>query len=329
MKGRLFAATGTIAAGAVAVAGGAYLREIRAARRRIEDERRMVDSIEFALSGDGPSVLVIHGAGGGFDQGLDIGRAYLDGSYRIVAPSRFGYLGTPLPADASPEAQADVYVRLLDALKVDTVPVIGVSAGAPSAMQFVVRHPERCSALVLIVPMAWQPERAPVRTLPPAVAAIVNTLLRSDFLFWTAMKVAHSMLLESILGVPLPVYRSATREERFAVDEMMRSILPVSRRAAGLANETVVASTLTRYPLESSHVPALVISARDCLYGTYESARYTAEQIPGAKFIGFETGGHLLVGHETEVRTHVTHFLEERLIATTTVADRELSIIDA
>lgn len=300
-----------LAAGAAAAAYAAYRKEIDAAKQRIESGKQVIDSIEFAESGDGPPVLVLHGAGGGFDQGLALGRAFLGNDYRIIAPSRFGYLGTPLPADASPEAQADAYVRLLDALQIESVPVVGVSAGGPSALQFCLRHPERCSALALIVPMTYAPNRTPVRTLSPLFQVVLSTILESDFFFWTAMKVAHATLVKSILGTPIEVYRGATIDERRAVDEMLRSILPISRRAAGLANEAAVASALTRYPIEEIRVPTLLISAEDDLYGTYENSLYTAGQIPQAKLVTFPSGGHLLVGHEAEVRAEVRSLLEE------------------
>ena len=79
---------------------------------------------------------MVHGSGGGYDQGLDFGEPLASKGLRIIAVSRFGYLGTPLPADASAAAQADAYACLLDALKIRRAPVIGASAGAPSAMQF-------------------------------------------------------------------------------------------------------------------------------------------------------------------------------------------------
>jgi 2-hydroxy-6-oxonona-2,4-dienedioate hydrolase len=114
---------GACAAGASALTYAAYRKDLDAARKRIETEGQLIDTphgpIEFAEAGDGPAVLLIHGAGGGFDQGLALGAAFLGDGYRIVAPSRFGYLGTPLPADASPAAQADAHLRLLDALQLE------------------------------------------------------------------------------------------------------------------------------------------------------------------------------------------------------------------
>jgi hypothetical protein len=58
-------------------------------------------------------VLVVHGAGGGFDQGLHFGAPLAAKGFQVIAMSRFGYLRTPLPAEASAAAQADGHVCLL------------------------------------------------------------------------------------------------------------------------------------------------------------------------------------------------------------------------
>lgn len=313
-----------LATGATALAYAAYRKDINEAKKRIEAGRQVLETehgpIEFAAWGDGPAVLIIHGAGGGFDQGLDLGRVFVGDHHRLIAPSRFGYLGTPLPDDASPEAQADAHLRVLDQLRVERVPVVGVSAGAPSAMQLCLRHPERCSLLVLIVPLAYTPLREPAAAPSPFFQRVLNTMAASDFLYWTAMHVARLMLVKTILGTPVEVFRNATNDQRKDVDRMLRSMLPMSRRVTGIANDGIVASNLTRYALETMHVPTLVISAADDLYGTYESGLYTAEQIHDGEFVGFPTGGHLLLGHDEEVRSHVTAFLKQRLEAQTAMA---------
>ncbi len=48
----------------------------------------------------------------------------------------------------------------------------------------------------------------------------------------------------------------------------------------------------------------------DCLFGTYDGARYSAEHIPGARLISFPTGGHLWVGHHEEILAEVAAFLK-------------------
>ena len=62
-------------------------------------------------------------------------------------------------------------------------------------------------------------------------------------------------------------------------------------------------------PLESIRAPTLVISTRDDGYGTYASAQYTASRIAGAKFIGFDEGGHTWVGHDDEVQAEIVKLL--------------------
>ena len=53
----------------------------------------------------------------------------VEGGYRLLTPDRPGYLGTLLANNGSPEAQADLAAALLDALAIDTVAVVGNSAG--------------------------------------------------------------------------------------------------------------------------------------------------------------------------------------------------------
>lgn len=205
--------------------------------------------------------------------------------------------------------QADAHLRLLDALQLDRVPVIGVSAGAPSAMQLCLKHPERCSSLMLIVPLAYAPQRAATGAPSPFFETVLHAIAASDVLFWTATKVARMTLLKTILGTPVPNYRNASAEERRNVDQMLRCILPISRRTSGIWNDSIVSANLTRYRLENIRVPALVISAADDLYGTYDSGFYTAEEIDDGTFVGFATGGHLLLGHQAEVQSAIRKFL--------------------
>jgi pimeloyl-ACP methyl ester carboxylesterase len=91
---------------------------------------------------------------------------------------------------------------------------------------------------------------------------------------------------------------------------MLQRLLPVTPRRVGLVNDAAVVSTLPRYELERIRAPTLVISVADDRYGTYEPARYTAEHIPGARFVGYATGGHLWVGHHREALAEVAAFLK-------------------
>jgi pimeloyl-ACP methyl ester carboxylesterase len=84
----------------------------------------------------------------------------------------------------------------------------------------------------------------------------------------------------------------------------------VSSRRLGLLNDASIVSSLPRYELERIAAPTLIMSFADDLYGTYDGARYSAERIPRARFVGYPTGGHLWVGHQSEVMAEIARFLK-------------------
>ena len=238
-----------LAVGAVAAAAGfswlaaSYRAELSAATARINVGSSVAQTrcglIEFTDRGSGPAVLVVHGAGGGFDQGADFAEELSGAGFRVIAMSRFGYLRTPLPPDASAQAQADTHACLLDALQISSAAIIGVSAGAPSSLQFALRHPERCTALALLVPAAYvpRPDDAPSMRTPAATPVLFDTALRLDFLFWLATKVAPKTMMAAILATSPDVIADASPEEQARADRILNRILPVSLRRLGLMND--------------------------------------------------------------------------------------------
>ena len=267
--------------------------------------------IEVQQAGTGVPLLVVHGSGGGHDQGMAFAGTLAQHGIRVIAMSRFGYLRTPMPADASAAAQADAHVCLLDALGIQRAAVMGGSAGAPSVLEMAIRHPDRVSALILLVPLAYKPQTQ-VGSAPPMPAwlrEVIQRLVGSDFVFWTALHVARDQLIKVVLGTPPELLKTASQHERERVASMLDNILPVSSRYAGMTHDSAVGQHLAPAPLESLHLPTLVISARDDRYGTYAGAQYTANGITGAKFLGCQQGGHLWVGHEDEVTAEVVKLL--------------------
>jgi pimeloyl-ACP methyl ester carboxylesterase len=305
---------------AAGLAGAVWIRyqgEIRRERKRVSTGSQIAETprgpIEYASVGFGPPVLLVHGAGGGYDQGLLLGQPLAAKGFHVFAMSRFGYLGTPLPGDASAAAQADAHASLLDTLGIERAAIVGVSAGAPSAMQFALRHADRTSALALLVPLAYAPRAndALPRRIPPGTRSILESALNRDFLFWAAIRLAPSVAIRAILGTPPDVVRKAGAAEKARVAEFLKLILPVTSRRAGLLNDAAIATALPRYELEKIAVPTLAISVKDDLYGTYEGARYTAKNVPGARFKGYRSGGHLLVGHNAEALAEIAAFIKE------------------
>jgi 2-hydroxy-6-oxonona-2,4-dienedioate hydrolase len=290
-------------------------RELNAAHVRAAHGGVLIDTscgpIEYQEAGTGVPLLAVHGSGGGHDQGMAFARPLAQHGIRVIAMSRFGYLRTPMPADASAGAQADAHVCLLDALGIQQSAVVGGSAGAPSALQMAIRHPDRVSALVLLVPLAYKPPTQ-ADSAPPMPAWVERTMMRligSDFLFWAALHVARDQVIKVVLATPPELLATASPQERSRIESMLDNILPVSERAAGLVSDTAVGKHLTASPLQAVRAPTLLISARDDRYGTFATAEYTASRIAGAKFVGFDHGGHTWVGHDDEVMAEIARLL--------------------
>lgn len=301
--------------GAALVVRSRYERDLARAAERAAQGSVIVAThcgpIELQQAGQGLPLLVIHGSGGGHDQGMASARALIRHGMRVIAMSRFGYLRTPRPADASPEAQADAHICLLDALGIGQAAVMGISAGGPSAMQTAIRHPGRVSALVLLVPLAWKPGSVADSASPVSddKDAWLLRLLGSDFLFWSGLHVARDAIVRHVLATPPELVAAASQAERARIDDLAERILPVSARAAGLRDDTRLGKKLGPYALESVRAPTLVISARDDGFGTYAAAAYTASRIPGARFVGFDTGGHLLVERDAAARAAIVELV--------------------
>jgi pimeloyl-ACP methyl ester carboxylesterase len=288
-----------------------YSNDIDRARSAVANGARVANTaagpIEYAERGEGTPLLSIHGAGGGWDQGLTNVADLVGSGFRVIAPSRFGYLGTPIPADTSPAAQADAHVALLSELDINEAVVVGVSAGARSAVELALRHPDRVSALVLIVPGTYAPE-SPVMVEGSRGSEFVFWLVNAgaDFAWWATEKTAPSVLIR-FLGVPPEVVEAATAQDRKRVTAIIRSVEPLSRRSPGINIDS--APDLHRLPLEKIAAPTLVVSAEDDLFNTLPAAKFAAASIPGAKLVVYDTGGHLLVGHGEKVKEAVSDFL--------------------
>ncbi len=292
----------------------AYRADVARARARVATGSRIAATpcgpIEYAEAGEGPPILLVHGAGGGFDQGLALAASFAPKGHRVIALSRFGYLGTPAPAHASVGLQADAHACLLDALGLKHSVVVGVSAGAPSAMEFALRYPARCTALVLVVP-GWFPALAgaPAR-VGPVVRTVLEGTLRSDFAFWAIARFLPSVAIRTVMGTPPGVVAGASAAEQARVTSMLWDILPISRRSVGLSLEPRLTVEPLSRPLAELAVPTLAISAEDDLYGTWDAAQLIGREVPHAQLVTFPVGGHLLVGHGAAVAAAIERFLD-------------------
>jgi pimeloyl-ACP methyl ester carboxylesterase len=305
---------GILAVLIVAIAGvyAIFVRDLAAARARLAGRSQTIETsfgtLEYAVMGEGEPMLIVHGAEGGFDQGLDMTGAMAGHGYKLIAPSRFGYLRSTMPGSPTTAMQADAYVQLLDHLGIDKVVVVGISAGAWSSTQFAIRHPERCRALALLVPADYLSAGTTIHG-----GAVVSAMVHSNFVAWALLKLMPIMpggMTRMMLGTDLAVVRAADLSEKARVQQVLDRLLPVSQRIAGMNFDIKTAATSEPYSLEKIACSVLTISAEDDRFGTATRAKYIAASVPDGRAILFPTGGHALVGHYDDALREVASFLQ-------------------
>jgi pimeloyl-ACP methyl ester carboxylesterase len=221
---------------------------------------------------------------------------------RVIAPSRFGYLGSSMPTNATPAVQADAFAALLDALEISRIDVIGVSAGATSALQLSLRHPARVKHLAVLV---GNLPGSPTAVTQPAWA----TWIYRQFAMWALWRFAPATMTRLVAAVP-GEFRMSPDDARF-VAEFVASLFPIS--SAGSDFDLLVSNAdVNTYCLEAIGVPTLIAHTRDDQLASHEASRRAAERIPGARFVSLPSGGHLMLGQQKPVRDELAAFFADR-----------------
>ncbi|MGB3472464.1 MAG: alpha/beta hydrolase [Erythrobacter sp.] len=314
MRYRFGLAVGIGCLAATLVIGVLGARAADARRAQLQEERSLATTrhgtIEYSTFGECAPVLVIHGAGGGFDQGRLLANAVGGDAARFIAVSRFGYLGSTLPEDASTTAQAEAIVDLLDALAIKQVGVLAMSGGVPPALKLAEIFPERTGLLVLLSSAPFTPFSQQIEDRPIPTWAY-SALLGNDAAYWALSKVARGPLKSAFDARP-ELLRIATVKERLFVEQLVDGFLPASERLQGVANEGAAIDPAMRYDLTAIRAPALVIHAQDDRLNPFSVAERIVDGLPNAELIGLESGGHLLLGHHAELRERISGFFGGR-----------------
>jgi pimeloyl-ACP methyl ester carboxylesterase len=305
MKPLLVVALGAIVVVPVVGLFRRYRRDLDAARARIAAvERRVISTpwgaVEYAEKGRGEPVLVVHGifqtCVGGL---LCVRDLFLN--RRLIAPSRFGYLGSSMPPNATPAAQADAFAALLDALGIAQIDVIAVSAGATSALQLALRHPKRVKHLAVLV-----------GNLPGSPTAVVQPfsvkLSNRQLPMWAFKTFAPSAMARLVSAVPKEFVIGA-EDARF-VAQFIDSLFPVMRDGYDF-DACVSNADVNDYELEVIHVPTLIVHTKDDRLASHAASKRAAERIPGARFVSLESGGHLMLGQTKIIRDQLADFFAD------------------
>ncbi|MDG2428292.1 MAG: alpha/beta hydrolase [Acidimicrobiales bacterium] len=267
------------------------------------DKRATVISTKYGLvqvpkEGAVPQVSSIHGSPGGFDQGLLWAEHLQAGGCEIIAPSRPGYLRTPLDSGESPAQRADLYAAMLDVLLIEKVTVLGISSGGPSAVHFAARHPDRTVALLL--------DAAVLLPITPDNNWIERTIVESNAGTWASCQIAKRWPKLSTALLVDALSSGLTRTSRKAAVDwitshparlksaagLTSSLAPRKFRHSGHKNDEGNEINLDPLPFADIKAPTLISQGANDAFPLIEHAVSALGQIVGAEFILVEEGHH-------------------------------------
>lgn len=295
MATRILLAIAAVLIVAVVLVSAAYLADMKREYARVGASGTVIPSpygdIEYTEGGSGPAVLVIHGSGGGYDQGELIAHAVLGEGFLWIAPSRFGYLRSTFREDVTWDDQAHAYAYLLDHLGIDRAAVVAMSHGGPSALLFAVMRPEHVSSLTLIscgVASSSSPDQAQA----DRKGEMLTSIFKFDFPYWAISKLAKRQFME-LMGASDAVIAGLTAAQRLWVERIIDYMNPASLRSAGVAFDNE--GMLPGGRIAAITAPTLIFHAVDDTLQLYRNAEFAVSTIPDAKLVSFDHGGHLVV----------------------------------
>lgn len=254
--------------------------------------------VDYQDEGQGSPVLFVHGSPGGSDQGALMGRFLVSSGFRVVAPSRPGYLRTPLSdLTATPDAQADLLAAVMEALGIVRFAVVCWSGGGPSAYRLAVRYPERVTALISLAGVSQ-----PYRFEHPHEESLLTG------------RVGKWLMKEMVRHAPKGVVKMMAGEEGDLTKDQLRELTehiwkePAKRafvldlmatvsgdRRAGLHNDQKQFSAIEDLGLSRIQAATLLVHGTADTDVAPDNSEHALAQIPRAAMVWVDNGTHISV----------------------------------
>lgn len=231
---------------------------------------------------ESPVVLIVHGSPGGYDQSRAFAKLLALPGTTFLTVSRPGYLRTPITSGVSPEEQADLYAALLETLGISNVAVIGISGGGPSALQFALRHSQKCRQLILISGVTHRYSEIELKQALPHWLQSFQKMYERLITF------------DPLLAFLLIVTRAIPT--RFATTDLLRSVTLYELRKEGYHQDMEQFERIPPegYALESLKAPVFIVHGTNDDEVPFSHAQLLAQRLKAVKLLAIPGGNHMV-----------------------------------
>jgi pimeloyl-ACP methyl ester carboxylesterase len=289
---------------------GAYFYSRRKLRTGLASQSKIIQTsagpVEYIDAGQGPVVVHMHGMLGGYDHWKWC-QFLMKAGFKVIVPSRPGYLRTPLSNGKTPAEQATMLAALLDALQIDQVALYAYSQGGNSSLEFAMAYPERCWGLILFSAVTYPiPEAA--KNLP-----YMRLLMSSDFLLWLLKPVLLPWIMAQAKKA-LPENVQQNENDLAGIREVFSAFFQASLRGQGLINDFINTADWPGLPLNRLAIPTLIMQGGKDIFARPGDSILAARTIPGAHYLFLEEAGHeAIITCIDQIQPEVLGFLNSHI----------------
>jgi len=272
-------------------------------------------NLHYVEAGEGEPILLIPGA---FSTYRHWNRVipYLSEHYKLLCLDYLGVGDSDKPKSGfgyTIEEQADLIVKMIEALQIQEVHILGVSYGGAIALNLAARYPEKVDMIVSIEGNGIKHQNVPYKPMKgllgwPVFGELSVGVIRSG--------IADKLVAKSVMGKAWEQMSEAEKKE--IVEIMAQNNKTASRVSWRLISQTIETSKDFSDQAKTIRSPVLYLYGADSYYhGMAETnAEFLKHYLPNVEIVRFNDGIHdLELQKPKEVADIVLQFLSKNRFA--------------